>query len=219
MRHQAALAVAFLGLGSACDEGENRTGAVRDRNDAVVTKATSTPAKPSATAGPSAKKPPRALCATKPRGRTPDARIDTAAAPGTSTPPTPVPFGAGKWTWVNLWAAWCGPCKEEMPRLRRWQADLRKAGVLVDLAFIAMDDDERQLYRFLSSQPESGMRSTYWLMDEAAREKWLGPLGIPVAATLPVHALVSPKGELACILEGAVEDEDYPGLLAFLKGG
>lgn len=215
---RAALAVAALCLAPACDEGENRTGVVRDRNDAVVTKATSTPARPTASAAATAKKPPRALCGTKPRGRTSDARIDTAAAPGTSPPPTPVPFGAGKWTWVNLWAAWCGPCKEEMPRLRRWQTDLRKSGVLVDLAFVAMDDDERQLYRFLSSQPESGTRATYWLKDEAAREKWLGPLGIAVAATLPVHALVSPKGELACLIEGAVDDDDFPGVLAFLKG-
>jgi thiol-disulfide isomerase/thioredoxin len=205
---------------SACEEGSDRTKTVRDRNDAVVATAstTSTKAAPTATVS-AAKKPPRGLCAAKPKGRPSDARIDTAIAPGAMPPRTPVPFGAGKWIWVNLWAAWCGPCKEEMPRLHRWQAELRKSGVLVDLAFVAMDDDERQLQRFLASQPETGLRATYWLKDEAAREKWLGPFGIPVEATLPVHALVSPKGDLACVIEGAVEDEDFPRIASLLKGG
>lgn len=208
-----------LALLSGCDEGEKRTSAVRERSEAVVTTASTAAAKPTASSTAAAKKPPRALCTNQPRGRTPDARIDTASAPSVSAPPTPVPFGKGKWTWVNLWAAWCGPCKEEMPRLHRWQADLRKMGVSVELAFVAMDDDERQLHRFLASQPESGVRATYWLKDETMREKWLGPLGIPVAATLPVHALVSPRGELECIIEGAVDDEDFPRIAALLKGG
>jgi len=214
--HAVAWALALAG----CDEADHRVPTVRDRSDAVIATGTAAMPKPTTTAVTSPpKRPARALCSTRPRGRASSAPIDTAVAPNASAPTTPIPFGAGKWIWVNLWAAWCGPCKEEMPRLLRWQSSLRKAGVLVDLAFVAMDDDDRQLLRFLAGQPEGGVRATYWLKDEAAREKWLGPLGIPVAATLPVHALVSPKGELACVIEGALDDEDYPQLSAFLKGG
>lgn len=214
------LAPALLVLtAAACAEGEDRTKTVRDRNEAIVS--TATPAgKPSASAVP-AKKAPRTLCSRKPAGRTPDAksesRIRTASALGAAEPPTPVPFGAGKWIWVNLWAAWCGPCKEEMPRLLRWQSELRRAGVSLDLAFVSMDDDERQLERFLASQPSSGVRSTYWLK-EGDREKWLSSFGISAEATLPVHALVSPAGTLECIIEGAVDDEDFPSIASLVKG-
>ena len=202
---------------AACDEGSNRTGTVRDRNEAVVSSAAQPT--PTATVAASAvKKTPRALCTSKPRGKAPDARIDTATAPNADAPPTPVPFGAGKWIWVNLWAAWCGPCKEEMPRLLKWQAELRKSGILLDFAFVSMDDDERQMRRFLASQPEGGVRSTYWLK-EGSRAKWLGPLGISESATLPVHALVSPKGEVACVIDGALDDEDFPRISAVLRGG
>jgi thiol-disulfide isomerase/thioredoxin len=38
---------------------------------------------------------------------------------------------------VNLWATWCGPCKEEMPQLERLYPDLRAAGV--ELIGISLD--------------------------------------------------------------------------------
>ena len=205
---------------SACEGTEDRTATVRSRRDAVVVTESTGRGRGPEKSSPSAatKAAPRTLCSSRPTGKPSRGPIGTAAATGAKAPVTPIPFGSGKWTWVNLWAAWCGPCKEELPRLMRWKADLRKSGVLVDFAFVAMDDDERQLQRFLESQPESGLRATYWLESEAARETWLDPFGIAVEATLPVHALVSPTGELACVIEGAVEDSDYPRLAKLFTG-
>ncbi len=202
-----------------CVEGSNPSGTVRDRNEAVLSTAgPSSTTAPGGTSSAPPTKPPRALCSSRPRAKTPDTHIDTAAAPGAYAPPTPIPFGSGRWIWVNLWAAWCGPCKEELPRLLKWQKVLRKIGISLEFAFVSMDDDERQMARFLVSQPPDGVRSTYWLK-EGDRAKWLGPFGISEAATLPVHALVSPKGEVACVIEGALEESDFPQLRAVFQGG
>ncbi len=210
-------AIALLLIAAACDESD-ATKTVRHRSEAVTASAKPSAARApvSATAIAEGKKP-RVLCGEKPGGKAPDSAIDTAAAPGAASPPTPIPFGAGKWIWLNLWAAWCVPCKEEMPRLVRWQQDLRKRGVLVDLAFVSLDDDERQLRRFLAGEPEGGTRASYWL-PESSREKWLGSLGISVSARLPLHALVAPKGELRCIIDGALDDRDFPRIAAVLGG-
>jgi hypothetical protein len=102
-----------------------------------------------------------------------------------------------------------------MPRLVAWQEKLRSAGVLLDLAFVSMDDDERETRRFLEAQPPGGVRATYWL-PEGERSGWLGALGLKGATQLPVQALVAPSGQVACVIEGAVEDRDYPALAAFV---
>jgi thiol-disulfide isomerase/thioredoxin len=191
----------------------------KERSNVVVATGTgSAKAAAPATATATAKAP-RKLCAASTTGlQPPKGRIKVAQAAGASAPPTPIPFGAGKWIWVNLWAAWCGPCKEEMPRLLRWNADLRKAGIVIDMAFVSLDDDERQMQRFLDDQPATGLRATYWLPEDM-RRAWLQPLGIRDESKLPVQALVSPKGEVVCFVDGTVEDEDYPQLLAMLKAG
>lgn len=188
------------------------------RSEAVVAKSAAPSARPSATAhaAPATQQPPRALCVGQEQRPAPRGALKTEAAPGaTSLAPTPG-FGVGKWVWVNLWAAWCGPCKEEMPRLLAWQQKLSASGVLLDLAFVSLDDDERQLQRFLEAQPPTGVRASYWLPDGSQRTSWLAALGVKDGASLPVHALVAPSGQIACVINGAVEDRDYATIAAFV---
>jgi thiol-disulfide isomerase/thioredoxin len=221
----AALAPLLLALGAAgCSEGDKPLPPPppKERSNVVVSSAKATgpssASSPSATAS-AAPRPPRQLCTGSTEGlKTPHGRIKTAQAAGVDALPMPIAFGAGKWIWVNLWAAWCVPCKEEMPRLLRWQDELRKSGVLLDLAFVSLDDDERQMQRFLDEQPRTGLRATYWLPEEL-RKGWLQPLGIAETAQLPVQALVSPRGDVACVINGALEEDDFPQLAKIIKGG
>jgi thiol-disulfide isomerase/thioredoxin len=115
----------------------------------------------------------------------------------------------GGWTWINFWAAWCGPCKEEMGRLLGWQDKLAKAGTPVRFAFVSLDDDQRQLEGFLEAQPESGLKSSLWLPDGPARVSWLAALRMKSTPELPEQALIDPAGRVRCFVEGAVEDGDY----------
>lgn len=178
---------------------------------APATVATATSPASSAPAGPA-----RQLCAgQKPRPAPSKGSPKTAAAEGASPPPPTMPIGVGKWTWVNLWAAWCGPCKEEMPRLIGWQKKLSEAGVMIDLVFLSLDDDERQMRRFLEGQPKDGVRATYWL-PEGERSGWLGALNLKDSPQLPVQILFAPSGQASCVIEGAVEDRDYSAIASFV---
>jgi thiol-disulfide isomerase/thioredoxin len=213
-----------LALGSACALGcDDDKGALAPpppmtgRANAVAAKdapgaTAATAASGTATARPSA---PRKLCADQTPRPVPKGALKTAAASNAEPPPERLAVGVGKWVWVNLWAAWCGPCKEEIPRIVAWQDKLRAAGVLIDLAFVSLDDDTRETHRFLEAQPANGVKATYWLA-EADRPAWLGALGLKGATQLPVQALISPAGQVACVIEGAVEDRDYAPLAAFL---
>jgi thiol-disulfide isomerase/thioredoxin len=212
-----ALAAALLG---ACDDKSPTAPPppMTGRANVVVAKETASATVPVAASSSAASppRPPRQLCAGQSPRPAPKGGLKTAAAASVDPPPTPLPLGVGKWVWINLWAAWCGPCKEEMPRIVAWQDKLRAAGVLLDLAFVSLDDDERETRRFLDSQPPTGVRATYWL-PESERGAWLGSLGLKGATQLPVQALVAPSGQVACVIEGAVEDRDYAAIASFMS--
>jgi thiol-disulfide isomerase/thioredoxin len=126
------------------------------------------------------------------------------------------PSFTGGFTWVNFWAAWCVPCKEEIPRLMDFQKRLRAAGKSFRVTFVSLDDDERQLEKFMAEQPAGGLRQTYWLREGQEREEWLIGAGIDPDPDLPAHLLVDAKGKVRCKVRGAIEDADYDGLLALL---
>lgn len=132
------------------------------------------------------------------------------SAPGAALPPKNLELGGGAWTWVNFWAAWCAPCKEEIPRLRSWQKRLGQSGVRIRLEFVSLDDDRRQLENFLANPGATELRSTYWLEEGALRERWLERSGMPADPELPVQLLVGPDGKVRCVIQGAVEDSDWP---------
>lgn len=203
---------------AACSEGERPAPppVSTSRNNAVLAASAKPSAPASGAAAPTAKAAPRDLCAGQKERPGPRGSLKTRSAAGAGDLPSTIAFGAGKWVWLNFWAAWCGPCKEEMPRLLAWHDRLRKAGVLIDLAFVSLDDDERQLERFLEAQPSSGVRASYWLEEGAGRTSFLSSLGLKDTPELPVQALVSPNGQLACLVQGAVEDRDYDALATFV---
>ena len=125
---------------------------------------------------------------------------------------------AGHYTWINFWAAWCGPCKEEIPRLQAWEKKLNAAGIAFKVVFVSLDDDERQLMTFLDKQPQTGLRSTYWLPDGAKRTDWLKAVNVKSDAELPVQLLLDKTGHARCTVGGAVDDSDYEQLRGLLNG-
>lgn len=221
---RAAAAAVVVGLAGGCDAdkpdlpppptpGQGRSNAVVAPNAAAGGPAGNVT--PAASPARTAEAAPRRLCAGQsPRPAPPSGGLTAVAAKGAEPLPANIGFGVGKWVWVNFWAAWCKPCLEEMPRLLGWQQKLRAAGVLIDLAFVSIDDDERQLSRFLEAQPGTGVRASYWLPDGPPRAGWLRALGLKETTELPVHAIAAPSGQVTCVIQGAVEDSDYPTIAA-----
>jgi thiol-disulfide isomerase/thioredoxin len=208
----------------ACEEKERPSLAPAERSQVIEQKGTATQA-PTAAPTPSATtattpKPHRALCGGhldaegKPAPKKPISRMAASGEPELAEDPS---FSGG-FTWVNFWAAWCAPCKEEIPRLMGWQKKLAGSGKTFRVHFISLDDDERQLQKFLGEQPPSGLRSTYWLEEGKKRDDWLASAGVDPNFELPIHLLVDQRGKIRCRVQGAIEDADYADLLRLLGG-
>jgi thiol-disulfide isomerase/thioredoxin len=211
-----ALSIGTLG---ACDSpGDKKpVSAPQERSQIVEAKANAPGPKPSApvvaaASGPA--KAPRVLCAGQmsAAGRTVAKKpVSQRVASGEAALPEGLALGGG-YTWVNFWAAWCAPCKEEIPRLLRFQQELTKSSPDFKLDFVSLDDDERQLSGFLSGQSPNGLRRTYWLKEGKEREDWLKAAALEPDPELPFHLLFDPKGKLRCVVKGAVEDTDLATL-------
>lgn len=219
----AALASAVLLLACACENDKAREGTVTaERSQAVqapATQAVATPVTASAAPAPAPKKQHRALC---------DGKLDAGgqaipqkkpigreAAAGAAELPAEPSFSG--FTWVNFWAAWCVPCKEEIPRLLSFQSRLKAQGKNFKVTFVSLDDDERQLSAFLANQPPSGLKATYWLREGKERTDWLTGAGVDADPDLPQHLLVDAKGKVRCRVRGAVDDADFDTLASLVS--
>lgn len=131
----------------------------------------------------------------------------------TLTGPAPARGGRG-WQWVNVWATWCKPCVEEMPRLRAWRDRLAERGVDVELRFISADASDEEVVAFRTRHPE--IPETLRLADAEVLPEWLKQLGLD-AGGLPVHVFVDPAGRARCLRASGVNDSDYPAVEALFS--
>jgi thiol-disulfide isomerase/thioredoxin len=230
-----AVALLFAALGAACDRGASGAGAAASSANGPATRSDQVFAAAQTAAGsaaPPGEPVPHTATAVAPRARrlclgddsaqgrslpkTPASHLEAAGAPRMSGD---LSASRGQWTWVNFFAAWCGPCKEEIPRLVEWRDRLTKAGTPIRMVFVSLDDDQRELQTFLDAQPEVGVRSALWLPEGSTRARWFKSLRIKNDPELPEQALIDPGGRLRCFIEGAVEDGDYSEIATLVSQG
>jgi thiol-disulfide isomerase/thioredoxin len=134
---------------------------------------------------------------------------------GTSGPVFTVPplvggtlaASAPTWRWINVWATWCKPCVEELPRLARWREKL--AGKY-ELAFISVDENEADLVEFRKQHPEAPASPR--LAEPAKQADWYVSLGLDAGAPVPIHIFVEPSGHVRCARAGGVREQDFPAI-------
>jgi thiol-disulfide isomerase/thioredoxin len=147
-----------------------------------------------------------------PAGPLCDQKFDAATARTLNLPAGTVvrkgPGNPGSWTWISVWAAWCKPCKVEMPILSAWGEKLRAAGPGVRVVFLSVDDDERQLKRFLAAEGAGLVGEVLWLQEESSRTAFYNAIKVENPPTLPVQALVDPQGKLRCVRVGSISDKE-----------
>ncbi len=114
-----------------------------------------------------------------------------------------------KWRWVNVWATWCKPCVEEMPRLARWRD---KLGATYDLELISIDDNDADIAEFRAETPT--MPVSPRLADLSKQGEWLASLGLDAAAPVPIHIFVEPQGHVRCARAGGVREHDFAAVQA-----
>lgn len=116
------------------------------------------------------------------------------------------PGASATWRWVNVWATWCEPCIEEMPRIAAWRDKLATAGRRVELAFVSVDDSDADVDAFRASHP--GTPPSIRIANADKRAAWLGSLNL-IDGAIPIQMFVSPANRLRCARAGGVREKDY----------
>jgi cytochrome c biogenesis protein CcmG/thiol:disulfide interchange protein DsbE len=101
----------------------------------------------------------------------------------------------GRWVLVNLWASWCTPCRQEAPTLERFYRRYRTDHLTV-LGINVQDnsDDARAFAR------EYGLTYPQLRSVGNERSEAFGTTGVPE------NFLVNPRGRLALIWRGVVDE-------------
>lgn len=122
----------------------------------------------------------------------PDKALPVLAGPGEGS----IADYQGRWVLVNLWASWCVPCRQEAPELDQFARQYKGQNVRV-LGINVQDNSDDALAFLRDYEVEyPQLRSVGNERSEA-----FGSTGVPE------NFLVDPRGRLALIWRGPVDEE------------
>lgn len=129
------------------------------------------------------------------------------ALAGGAAPPA-APAG---WRWLNIWATWCKPCVDEMPRLHAWKDKLAAAaGKPVELAFVSVDETDAEVADFRKAHPDAP--PSLRLAEPSKMHAWFRDLGLIGEPPIPIHVFADATNHVRCARAAAVRDKDYPAV-------
>lgn len=109
----------------------------------------------------------------------------------------------GRWVLVNIWASWCGPCKEEAPTLQRFQQ--RHGGP----EFTVLGIDSRDL-----SDDGRAFVRRYGLSYPQLRDGDGGAAHEYGTTGVPENFLIDPAGKVRLLVHGPVDEKYLQGSVA-----
>jgi thiol-disulfide isomerase/thioredoxin len=122
----------------------------------------------------------------------------------------------GRAIWLVIWATWCKPCIEEMPRLTEWQKRLAAEQAGVNLLFLSVDRSAEEMEAF--RKQHGRIPPSLHLKDADALEPWMQELGLNRGAGLPVHVFADGRGKVRCVRAASVGENDFAAVRRLLRG-
>ena len=116
---------------------------------------------------------------------------------------------------VNLWASWCGPCREEFPDLVRLQRDYELRGLKV--IFVSWDDSPQIAAKFLAKQGVSS--ASFIKSDNQNDQQFLAGIEPRLSGAIPATLLYDGDGKLREFWEGAVTYDVFQKKVESVLGG
>jgi thiol-disulfide isomerase/thioredoxin len=111
---------------------------------------------------------------------------------------------AGRPLFVNFWATWCDPCRDEFPDLVKFTAEYKGR---IDFITISLDDlveITRDVPQFLSSM-KADMPA--YLLKTPDEDAAITSLALPWHGALPFSVLYNEKGEVAYVRPGKIKPD------------
>jgi thiol-disulfide isomerase/thioredoxin len=120
------------------------------------------------------------------------------------------PYAGSKLTLVNLWATWCGPCREEMPALEGLHKKYKAQGFAI--VGISMDEgDDDAVKKFLAKK-----KLAYPVVLSTVKKTDVALGGVEA---LPTSILLDETGDVLEVIVGAVDlPEIDKAIQGYLKG-
>ncbi|MFT3787926.1 MAG: TlpA disulfide reductase family protein [Tepidisphaeraceae bacterium] len=115
----------------------------------------------------------------------------------------------GKVILVDFWATWCGPCKVELPRVKKAYADFHDKGL--EVIGVSFDQTSQALDKFLAANPDMAWPQFF----DPEHPFWENEFGKAYGITgIPVMFLIDKKGVCRSITARDNFETLIPQLLA-----
>jgi thiol-disulfide isomerase/thioredoxin len=108
-------------------------------------------------------------------------------------------------TVVNVWATWCGPCREEFPALVALAERDRERGLRVLFVSADFDDQAHETRRFLAEHHTPGP----WLVKTGRDQEFIDGLDRRWSGALPVTIVYDPAGKPVQFWEGGADSARF----------